>query len=148
MVLLQPRSSGREYNGELSVDDLSASPPLRKSVQSRLRQLRHRSASANRAASISTPDVSLTVSSVRSSSLCTPVGILYILSVIPSFIPQHADGASAALEQRVKLAELKAHLAEERAARNQTLLNHKLQEVNQLQHTLNSQTKVCSSRVI
>lgn len=42
----------------------------------------------------------------------------------------------------MKLAELKAHLAEERAGRNQALLNHKLQEVNQLQNALNSQTKV------
>ena len=46
------------------------------------------------------------------------------------------------MEQRVKLAELKAHLAEERAQRNQSLLNQKLQEVNHLQHQLNSQTKV------
>jgi len=49
---------------------------------------------------------------------------------------------SQALEQRIKLAELKAHLAEERANRNQALLNKKLQEVNQLQTHLNSQTKV------
>jgi len=53
------------------------------------------------------------------------------------------EDSTSTMGQRVKLAELKAHLAEERAARNQALLNNKLQEVNQLQNTLNSQTKVC-----
>ncbi|XP_067938241.1 interaptin-like [Watersipora subatra] len=106
------QSADRQQSGNLAMDDLGASPPLRQSVQSRIRQLRSRSSSAHRATSLSTPDLSLA-----------------------------AESASTALEQRVKLAELKAHLAEERAARNQALLNHKLQEVNQLQHTLNSQTK-------
>lgn len=46
------------------------------------------------------------------------------------------------LEQKVRLAELKARLADERANRNQAMLSHKMQEVNDLQSTLNCQTKV------
>lgn len=46
------------------------------------------------------------------------------------------------LEQKVRLAELKAKLAEERAHRNQAMLSQKMHEVNQLQDTLNHQTKV------
>ncbi|XP_067937050.1 calponin homology domain-containing protein DDB_G0272472-like [Watersipora subatra] len=45
------------------------------------------------------------------------------------------------LEQKVRLAELKARLADERANRNQAILSQKMQEVNELQHTINSQTK-------
>lgn len=48
------------------------------------------------------------------------------------------------LEQKVRLAELKARLADERASRNQAMLTQKMREVNDLQHTLNSQTKVSS----
>ena len=46
------------------------------------------------------------------------------------------------LEQKVRLAELKARLADERATRNQAMLTQKMREVNDLQNTLNSQTKV------
>jgi len=46
------------------------------------------------------------------------------------------------LEQKVRLAELKAQLAEERANRNQAMLSQKMHEVNGLQSTLNQQAKV------
>ena len=46
------------------------------------------------------------------------------------------------LEQKVRLAELKARLADERANRNHAMLSQKMHEVNELQQTLNCQTKV------
>lgn len=46
------------------------------------------------------------------------------------------------LEQKVRLAELKARLADERATRNQAMLTQKMREVNDLQNSLNCQTKV------
>ena len=46
------------------------------------------------------------------------------------------------LEQRVTEAERRAKLAEDRAANNKQMLNHKVLELSKVQETLTHQTKV------
>jgi len=56
-------------------------------------------------------------------------------------ISNMSRGGMDSLEQKVRLAELKARLADERATRNQAMLTQKMREVNDLQNSLNCQTK-------